>query len=198
MLELLGEFMNQVIERHNFQSGQQIKLVRGDLTKEHVDAIVNAANTHLQHGGGVARAIVRSGGEIIQTESNSWIREHGLVTHAKPAYTGGGELPCRYVIHAVGPFWGEGGEDSKLARAVMGALALAERLKLVSIAFPAISTGIFGFPKDRAAEIIFSTVEEYFQHQPDSGLVEVRVTLYDQPTLDVFHRAWESIGFGKS
>lgn len=198
MLESLGEYMNQVIERHTFPSGQQLKLVRGDLTKEHVDAIVNAANAHLQHGGGVARAIVRAGGEIIQKESNSWIREHGLVTHGEPAYTGGGKLPCRYVIHAVGPFWGERGEDSKLACAVTGALALAERLKLASIAFPAISTGIFGFPKDRAAGIIFSTIQEYFENQSNSGLVDVRLTLYDQPTLDIFLRVWESIGFGKS
>ncbi len=198
MLKSAGVDMNEVIEQHTLPSGQQLQLVRGDLTQEHVDAIVNAANAYLQHGGGVARAIARGGGATIQAESNSWVREHGPVNHDEPAYTGGGKLPCRYVIHAVGPVWGEGQEEAKLAAAVNGSLILAERLNLTSIAFSAISTGIFGFPKDRAARVFFTAVQEYFQYRPDSGLIEVRLTLYDQSTLDVFLGIWKSTRFGQS
>jgi O-acetyl-ADP-ribose deacetylase (regulator of RNase III) len=98
--------MSQVLSESTFPSGQRLQLVQGDLTTEPVDAIVNAANHHLQHGGGLAGAIVRRGGEAIQAESDTWVSKHGLVTNAEPAYTRAGKLPCRYVIHAVGPVWG--------------------------------------------------------------------------------------------
>lgn len=175
-----------------FPSKQVLQLVQGDLTSETVDAIVNAANSHLQHGGGVAGLIVRKGGYEIQVESDAWIREHGPVTHSEPAFTRAGRLPCRYVIHAVGPVWGEGDEDRKLADAITGSLALAERLGLESVAFPAISTGIFGFPKDRAAGVIFSAISDYFTRHPTSGLLLVRLTLFDQPTVDAFIKVWDA------
>src|SRR5512146_11618 len=110
--------MNTIIRTISYPSGQRLELVSGDLTEEQVDAIVNAANSHLAHGGGVAGAIVRRGGPSIQAESDAWVHKHGPVTHAEPAYTGAGRLPCRYVIHAVGPIWGAGDEDGKLADAV--------------------------------------------------------------------------------
>jgi O-acetyl-ADP-ribose deacetylase (regulator of RNase III) len=100
-------------------------------------------------------------------------------------------LPCRYVIHAVGPVWGSGDEDNKLAAAVSGALRLADELELQSIAFPAISTGIFGFPKERAAVVIFQAVHDYFRDLPESGIKDVRLVLYDQPTTDIFVNSWE-------
>lgn len=184
--------MTQFLRETHFPAGQSLQLVQGDLTAEPVDAIVNAANSHLQHGGGVAGVIVRKGGHEIQAESDAWVRAHGPVTHTEPAYTQAGRLPCRYVIHAVGPVWGEGDEDRKLAAAVNGSLALADRLGLSSIAFPAISTGIFGFPKERAAGILFSTIEEYYTHHPASGLRLARLTLFDQPTIDAFLQAWDA------
>ncbi len=184
--------MTQLLRETHFPAGQALQLVQGDLTAEPVDAIVNAANSHLQHGGGVAGVIVRKGGYEIQVESEAWVRAHGPVTHAEPAYTRAGRLPCRYVIHAVGPVWGEGDEDRKLAAAVGGSLALADRLGLSSIAFPAISTGIFGFPKERAAGILFSTIEEYYAQHPASGLRLARLTLFDQPTIDAFLQAWDA------
>jgi O-acetyl-ADP-ribose deacetylase (regulator of RNase III) len=184
--------MTLILREIVFPSNQTLQLVQGDLTTEAVDAIVNAANRHLQHGGGVAGMIVRRGGRQIQADSDAWVREHGPVSHAEPAYTGAGNLPCRYVIHAVGPVWGEGSEDNKLAAAVTGSLALADRLELRSIAFPAISTGIFGFPKERAAEVIFSTIAAYFSQPPASGLQLVRLTLFDQPTIDAFVKVWDT------
>ena len=142
--------MNQIVARHDIDPQRSCLLVQGDLTEERVDAIVNAANSRLQHGGGVAGAIARRGGAQIQAESDAWVRAHGEVAHDRPAVTGAGRLDCKAVIHAVGPVWGEGGEDAKLRAAVLGALGAAEERGFGSIALPAISTGIFGFPKSAA------------------------------------------------
>lgn len=187
--------MNQTHRSHAFPSGQTLALVQGDITAERVDAIVNAANAQLQHGGGVAAVIARKGGPDIDRESSQWVREHGPVSHDRPAWTTGGDLPARYVIHAVGPVWGSGDEDAKLADAVSGTLALAEELGLESLSFPAISTGIFGFPRRRAAGVIFQAVRDYFAGRPESGLAQVRLVLYDEPGLkdfsDVFRETFE-------
>ena len=183
--------MNTVLTEYAFPSGQTtLQLVQGDITTEHVDAIVNAANEHLQHGGGVAWAIVQRGGEVIQRESDEWVRTHGTVTHAEPAWTSGRNLSAKYVIHAVGPIWGDGNEDAKLTAAVTGSMKSAERLGLSSLAIPALSTGIFGFPKQRAAGVIFSAIRENFSKNPTSSLKMVRLVLYDQPTMDIFLRIW--------
>jgi len=178
--------MSNLAAEMTFPSGQRFEIVQGDITAEKVDAIVNAANEFLRHGGGVAAAIVRKGGEIIQEESDRWVVQHGPVSHDSPAYTSSGRLPCKYVIHAVGPVWGQGDEDDHLAAAIAGSLKLADELKLSSIALPAISTGIFGFPKERAAPIFFSTIREYFKTHPASSLNLVRLVIIDRPTLDAF------------
>jgi len=183
--------MSTRLKNTPFPSGQTFTLAQGDLTQEKVDAIVNAANERLLHGGGIAALIVNRGGKIIQSESNTWVRENGLVSHEAPAYTSAGDLPCRYLIHAVGPVWGSGDEDNKLAAAITGSLQRAEELELVSIAFPAISTGIFGFPKERAAQVIYRAVHEYFQDHPESGVEDVRMVVYDQATTDIFVKVWE-------
>ena len=181
--------MQQVLREIRLPGEQLLQIVQGDLTQENVDAIVNAANTYLRHGGGVAGAIVRRGGAQIQAESDAWVRQHGPVPHDSPAYTSAGNLPCRYVIHAVGPIWGEGDEDAKLTAAIQGSLILAAQLKLKSIAFPAISTGIFGYPKDRAARVILKAILMYFDQHPPSSLELVRLTLIDQPTIQAFMSA---------
>ncbi len=189
--------MNTVLTEHVLITGQTLQIVQGDITAEEVDAIVNAANEHLQHGGGVAWAISKKGGPAIQKESDAWIRQHGLVPHTHPAWTSGGLLPAKYVIHAVGPVWGDtqgagagGNEDKKLSEAVTGSLHVADELKCSSIALPAISTGIFGFPKDRAAGIIFSAIEKYFENN-ESNLKVVQLTLFDRATIDVFLKSWQ-------
>ena len=188
--------MNQVLKEALLPAGLTLQLVQGDLTEEQVDAIVNAANSHLQHGGGVAGAISRHGGPQIQAESDAWVRKNGPVPHSSPAYTGAGNLPCRYVIHAVGPVWGEGQEDQKLQAAVTGTLELADRLSLASLAVPAISTGIYGFPKPRAARIMLSALQSYFARQSSSKLRQVRIVLFDQLTLDAFSSVWDDIFAG--
>jgi O-acetyl-ADP-ribose deacetylase (regulator of RNase III) len=183
--------MNKIVQERTLSSGLTLQIVHGDLTEERVDAIVNAANAQLQHGGGVAGAISRRGGPQIQAESSAWVRQHGPVSHGEPTHTGAGDLPCRYVIHAVGPVWGSGDEATKLADAVRGALKKADQLHLESIAFPAISSGIFGFPKPLAAEVILTAIKDYFTQNRASGIRLVRLTLIDQPTIDAFLRAWE-------
>jgi len=186
--------MNTILTERTLPTGQTLQIVQGDLTTEAVDAIVNAANEHLAHGGGVAWAIVRSGGDVIQQESDDWISKHGLVSHSHPAWTSGGLLPAKYVIHAVGPVWGDGDEDAKLAAAVRGSLRVTDELGLVSIAMPAISTGIFGFPKGRAADMIFKTILHYFSDHSDSGVQQVRIVLFDQDTIDAFLDVWKEWG----
>ena len=182
--------MNTVLTERILSTGQTLQIVQGDITTEVVDAIVNAANEHLKHGGGVAWAIVRRGGDVIQKESDKWIQRHGLVSHTHPAWTSGGALPAKYIIHAVGPVWGDGDEENKLADAVVGSLQVADELKLSSCAMPAISTGIFGFPKDRAAGIIFSAIENYFVEVKDSSVKVVRLVLFDDATIQPFLEIW--------
>jgi O-acetyl-ADP-ribose deacetylase (regulator of RNase III) len=182
--------MNSVLLEKNLSAGQTLQLVQGDITIEEVDAIVNAANEHLQHGGGVAWVISKKGGPAIQKESDEWIRKNRPVSHMHPAWTSAGLLPAKYVIHAVGPVWGSGDEDSKLADAIHGAFGVADELKCSSIALTAISTGIFGFPKERAAGIIFEAIENCFFENKSSGVKQVRLVLFDQPTMNAFMEAW--------
>ena len=162
----------------------EISVVVGDLTEEATDAVVNAANSALAHGGGVAGAIVRKGGEGIQRES----LEKAPVPVGGAVVTGAGRLPCRWVIHAVGPVWGEGGEEAKLRRAVASALARAEELGLASLALPAISTGIFGYPKAEGCRVI---VEEVTRHLlgPIGSLGSVRLVSIDEETASHFMAA---------
>ena len=178
--------MSRIVAKQTLPNGQTLGLIHGDLTEEKVDAIVNAANARLVHGDGVAGAIVRRGGPAIQRESDAWVQKHGPVSHERPAITGAGRLPCRHVIHAVGPVWGEGNEDNKLRAAVIGSLTLADEHGLVSLALPAISTGIFGFPKDRGARVILAAVVDFFTEYPEASLHEVHITLIDEPSARVF------------
>ncbi len=138
-------------------SQTRLELVEGDITEMSTDAIVNAANEYLQLGGGVAGAIRRKGGPAIQRECDLI----GGTSVGGAVITTGGDLKAKYVIHAVGPQMGAGDEDAKLRKATLNSLKLADEKKLKSITFPAISTGIFGFPMERAAEIMLKTTIEY-------------------------------------
>jgi putative ATPase len=182
--------MSKILVEKIFIDTFTVQIAQGDITLEQVDAIVNAANEYLQHGGGVAWSIVQRGGDVIQEESDVWVKEHGLVLHSIPAWTSGGALSAKYVIHAVGPVWGAGDEDEKLHDAIQGSLRVADELKLESIAMPAISTGIFGFPKDRAARVMLNAIYEYLEKEK-SNLKIIRITLFDQSTADEFVRIWE-------
>jgi O-acetyl-ADP-ribose deacetylase len=161
--------------------GRVIRLVQGDLTELAVDAIVNAANVHLVLGGGVAGAIRSKGGPSIQEECN----RVGGTTVGQAVVTGAGNLKARYVIHAVGPSYGEGNEDEKLRGATLNSLKRATEKGMGSIALPAISTGIFGFPKDRCADIMLNAIRAYFENETTS-LKEVILCLWSKEDYDLF------------
>ena len=159
-----------------------LELIQGDITEQNTDAIVNAANTALQLGGGVAGTIRKQGGPVIQEECN----RIGSIQVGGAVITTGGNLSSKYVIHAVGPIFGENHEDEKLKDATLNSLLLADKNSLKSIAFPAISTGIFGFPLDRCATIMLSTTIAYLDGPTE--LEKVLYCLYDKHTLNIFEQ----------
>ena len=196
-----------------------LELVEGDITEMDTEAIVNAANERLAHGGGVAGVISRKGGPAIQRESDAWVRQHGLVPTGSAAITSGGDLKARYVIHAVGPVYdGTPHSAELLTSAVRAALHKADEHGLKSIALPAISTGIFGYPMEEAARVMLRAAIAYLQgvcpeqsrrvHPEQSrrelalspsarlgvnsvegtGLERVLFCLYGQPSFDIFAR----------
>jgi putative ATPase len=187
--------MNEKKAEHRFASGQAIILLRGDITAEPADAIVNAANSALAHGGGVAAAIVRRGGPEIQRQSQEWVRRHGPVPPGGVAITEAGNLPSRAVIHAVGPVWrgGQENEDDILRSAAWSSFALAAERGFRSLALPAISAGIFGFPVERCARILLRAAREFLEAHPDSPLREIRFVLFDESTLQAFEREFSEL-----
>lgn len=162
-----------------------IEIKKGDITKEHSDAIVNPANSKLQHGGGAALAIVSAGGREIQNDSNKLISVIGNVPVGKAVITYGYNLPAKFVIHTVGPIMGEGNESQKLKKAVKSVLNLADCYNLSSISMPAISSGIFGFPKDKCAEILLETTVKFLKKE-DTTLGKVIMCNFDYETYNIF------------
>ncbi|MCU0915382.1 MAG: macro domain-containing protein [Planctomycetes bacterium] len=161
-------------------AGRALELIEGDITEMDTDAIVNAANAQLVLGGGVAGAIRRQGGPRIQQECD----RIGGTFVGGAVITTGGTLRARHVIHAVGPRLGEGNEDEKLRNATWNSLRLADEHGLTSVAFPAISTGIFGFPIQRCAEIMLATAVAYLRG--DTGLGRVVFCLFGTESYEVF------------
>ena len=165
-----------------------IEILQGDITDMNADAIVNAANNELQHGGGVALAIVQKGGNIIQEESD----KIGFCETGKAVITTGGNLKAKFVIHTVGPVYGEGNDAKKLKNAVLSCLNLAYNENLKSIAFPAISAGIYRFPKDRCAKIMLDTIVTYVKNR-DTNLREIYIVLYDNETFSIFEKEFKNL-----
>lgn len=162
-----------------------LELVEGDITQLDTDAIVNAANERLAHGGGVAGVISRRGGPTIQRESSEWVRLHGPVPTGSAAITSGGDLKARHVIHAVGPVYDDTPRSPKLlASAVRAALQMADEHGLQSVALPAICTGIFGYPMQDAARVMLQEAMAYLEGE--TSLQRVAFCLYGCPAFDVF------------
>jgi len=178
----------KVISEKNI-NGKLLRLVQGYITERDTDAIVNAANSYLQHGGGVAGAIVRKGGQIIQDESD----RIGFVPVGNAAVTTAGKLPSKYVIHAVGPRMGEGDEDNKLKSAVLKSLQLASENNFQSLSLPAVSSGIFGFPKDRCAMILVKEAAAFLKSNPESSLVLIEFCIFDDLTAGYFEKEFNSL-----
>jgi O-acetyl-ADP-ribose deacetylase (regulator of RNase III) len=156
-------------------------VVRGDLLDEPVDAIVNAANGHLAHGGGVAGIISRAAGPELQAESDRLVRELGVLQTGSAVVTTAGKLPFKGVIHAVGPRQGEGNEEAKLVLALTSSFQRAKERGWKSLSFPAVSSGIFAVPLDVCARA-------YAKAARASPLADVRLCLRDQPVIDAVLR----------
>jgi O-acetyl-ADP-ribose deacetylase len=176
-----------VIDQIILSNGKTIRVVSGDITERNLDVIVNPANSYLKHGGGVAAAIVRKGGQVIQEESD----KIGYVPVGTAVTTSSGKLPCKAVIHTVGPRMGEGNEDEKLRKAIKSVLALAQETGFKSISIPAISTGIFGFPKHKCAKILLEESMNYFAKTKHTSSTPntidiIEFSLIDSETLEHF------------
>lgn len=181
------------IPSYRYSAGQvKLSVLKGDITDQRVDVIVNAANDRLAHGAGVAGAIVTKGGSSIQKESDNFIKLHGSLRDGEVAVTGPGRLPCKKIIHAVGPMWNIGEKKSKrlLKMACQESLVTAGNSNFKSIAFPAISSGIYGMPRDVCAKVMFAAVKEYvMQRDPrNQTLTDIRFVIIDDPTVNAFKK----------
>jgi O-acetyl-ADP-ribose deacetylase (regulator of RNase III) len=177
------------IVRLDLGEGAQIFFEAGDITEQTTDAIVNAANSSLMGGGGVDGAIHEAGGPAILEECRKIVARHGHLPPGEAVQTTGGELPAAFVIHTVGPVWHGGmkGESGILANAYRNSLRLADRLGLHSVAFPAISTGVYGYPAEAAAAVAVCTVVDELSKA--RSVHHVRFVLYSPDMLSVFLQA---------
>lgn len=165
-------------------------IVKGDLTNETTDAIANAANGQLWLGGGVAGAIARKAGTAVEKECRDYTRVHGSVNVGGVVRTGAGKLRCKHILHTVGPVFKQGQDnDSLLHTAVLNTYKKAAELGLTSLSLPAISSGIFGFPKDRCASIMLRAAITFLEQHPNSSLTLIRLINIDEPTVHCFSAA---------
>ena len=172
---------------------KEITLIKGDITTMETDAIVNAANTSLLGGGGVDGAIHRKGGKQILEECIAIRNRQGGCKTGEAVYTSGGNLPCQYVIHTVGPVWdyGKNKEEELLANCYLNTLKIANELGLKSIAFPNISTGIYDFPKNEAADIAIETVKTFLKNE-DSSMQKVVFVCFDEENFRIYEEKLKS------
>jgi len=166
----------------------RLSLIRGDITKQETDAIVNAANSSLMGGGGVDGAIHRAGGPAILEECKRIRSERGPLPAGQAVITTGGNLKARFVIHTVGPIWhgGGSGEPELLSSAYRESLKLAVENRLSSVSFPSISTGAYGYPVDMAARVALEAVRSFLKE--DASLTEVIFVLFDANTYEAYAR----------
>ncbi len=167
--------------------------LRGDITEQDTEAIVNAANSGLLGGGGVDGAIHRAGGPQILEECKQIRSTKGTCPAGQAVITGAGRLKANYVIHTVGPIWsgGDGGEDELLKQAYTSSLKLAVENGIKTISFPSISTGAYRFPLDRAAAIAVKAVCEFVKER--AAIDEVRFVLFSDEILKTYEQAWEKL-----
>lgn len=174
-----------------------LELIQGDITKADVDAIVNAANSQLIGGGGVDGAIRRAGGDEIEQACAEIRKREGGCPTGKAVITPGGNLPATYVIHTAGPVWegGDSGESELLASCYQSSLRLAVENSVQSVAFPSISTGIYGYPTEKAAVVALTAIEEFVK-QDNAAPAIIQFILFDDATYTCYADALSSV-FGK-
>ncbi|MEW6097237.1 MAG: O-acetyl-ADP-ribose deacetylase [bacterium] len=170
-----------------------LTLIQGDITNEATDAIVNAANPSLMGGGGVDGAIHHAGGSVILEECKKIRATQGKLPTGKAVITTGGNLSAKYVIHTVGPIWHGGNQDESalLRSCYLESLKVAVVNNCKSVAFPSISTGVYGYPVEKAAPIALEAVHDFLKE--NSNIREVRFVLFDPHTFDTYKRACEQL-----
>ena len=175
---------NEVVRHVDFHHGRVFEVVKGDLLAEKTDAIVNAANSHLAHGAGVALAIVKAAGITMVEEGNRIVRQQGEVPVGGAVVTTAGYLPFKGVIHTVGPRMGEGDEHAKLAGALYSSFKKAHEMKWGSVSFPGVSSGIFSVPYDICAGAYLEAVSRFWEINGDSTVRLIRLVLFKGPLLE--------------
>jgi len=163
-----------------------LEIIQKDITEEETEAIVNAANGYLKHGGGVAGAIARAGGESIQRQSDEYISEKGPLNVSEVAVTGAGKMKSRYVIHVHGPKKSTENYKKLLYKSFYNILSKSDELELSSISIPAVSSGIFGVPKRECARTFFKALLDYFENNPASSVKVIRACNIDSETTRIF------------
>jgi putative ATPase len=175
----------EVVVQKKLSGDKTFEVVLGNLLEEPVDAIVNAANGHLAHGGGVAAAIARAAGSALTDEGDRLVREKGEIPVGEAVVTTAGELPFKGVIHAVGPHQGVGREEERLEAALRAAFLRAHEKGWASVSFPAVSSGIFAVPLDVCSRAYIAAVEGFWGEHPDSSVTSLRLCLFRGPLVDL-------------
>lgn len=171
-----------------------LRVVQGDITTLEVDAVVNAANEHLAHGGGVAAALVRGGGPAVQSESDAWVAEHGPLQSGHAAVTTAGDLPADMIVHVVGPRYRDGQDnEGQLTRSVTAALDAAAGAGATSVALPAISAGIFGYPPQQATAVVARACARWLADST-GPVTDVVLVGFDTRTAQLFTEGVEQVG----
>lgn len=175
---------NIVVWQIEFPEGRVFDIVKGDLLAERTDAIVNAANSHLAHGAGVALAISKAAGFSMVEEGNDLVRQQGEIPVGGAAVTAAGRLPFKGVIHTVGPRMGEGDEHAKLVKALYSSFLKAHERGWGSVSFPGVSAGIFSVPHDICADAYLDAVRKFWDTYGDSSVRLIRLVLFEGPLLE--------------
>jgi len=171
----------------------KLSLIQGNITRQNTDAIVNAANSGLMGGGGVDGAIHRAGGPAILEDCKKIVAEKGRLPAGQAVITTGGKMKTKHVIHTVGPIWhgGEKGEPETLASAYRESLKLAVNNGLKTVSFPSISTGVYGYPVDKAAQVALGTIVDFLKQ--DTSLKEIVFVLFDSRTFEAYQKVLQEM-----